>query len=123
VERLRAEAQADPALIRALLRDGLPAPMQVEGLQRQLLRRRDRFSAQDFAKLCARISQLCALENVPSDDFRARCAEEPPAAELNIARQLSGPTLAAGYYLEPEGALVSGVAVNLDELINSTRAQ
>ena len=84
------QRHASPArpLMQMRLRDGVTtASQRRDGLQRQLLRRRDRFSNAEFAWLAARVVEISERAGVRHDDFQARVAQTsaptiaPPAGE------------------------------------------
>jgi len=70
-----------PELMAMLLRDGYGRKpnVQLDALQRLLLRRRERFSAADFEFLAERVTALSKASGVEVDDFVA--AAHPAAAE------------------------------------------
>jgi signal transduction histidine kinase len=111
-----------PTLMAELLRDGLREGDTVvtEGLQRALLRRRARFSPEDFAFLAARVDALSARLGVEVEDFRARLRDAAPTA--SIPAELDEPSLLDGgtIYARPEPpARILGRRVALDEVIPS----
>ena len=109
----------DPALLRALLRDGLRGGrgQRVEGLQALLLAKRDRLNAADFEALKGEVITLADAAQVDRADF-ARQAERSPAPSVAIELPLAAPGLAAGYYVEPyEESGARGVRVDIDEAI------
>ncbi len=120
-------ARGDPDLLSALLRDGLHEggiPL-IEGLQPALLRRRERFTAGDFAFLADRVLALSDLAGVDADDFRAR-AEEPPSRPFAVPRTLVLPSLLQGgtWYARTDGSgRIVGTAVDAASLIAEIDAQ
>jgi signal transduction histidine kinase len=120
LERFVARSTPQPSLLRGLLRDGV----QGEGLERQLLRRKDRFTAEDLTFLCGRVVALARQVSVPADDFAQRCAESAEAPLPPIER-LDGPALAWDrWYLEPAaGGTIKGVAVDSAALLAGVQAE
>ncbi|MBN1210496.1 MAG: HAMP domain-containing histidine kinase [Myxococcaceae bacterium] len=119
-ERLQRGADT-PALIHGLVHGGLAEEFggmaMGAGLQRDLLRECQRFSQPDFDFLRERILELSAALGVPSDAFQARVQELGTGA-IVVPSTLSEPTLIGErWYLEAEGEIVRGVAVQLDELL------
>ncbi|MBI4952754.1 MAG: HAMP domain-containing histidine kinase [Myxococcales bacterium] len=119
---LERHAEPAPSLVALLLRDGLTAgtTLALEGLERALLRRRDRLSAPDFAFLAEKLVEIARRNGVPCDDFAARAAEGPapllplPAtlAETTLlerARWIATPTAEGG---------VRGVRVDVTALLS-----
>lgn len=109
-----------PTLMRDLLRDGLHEGDTVvtEGLQRAVLRRRARFSPDDFAFLAGRVEALSVRLGVDADDFRARLHDAAPTAA--IPAELAEPALLDGgtIYARPEPpARILGLRVDLDQVI------
>jgi signal transduction histidine kinase len=121
------ERGANPELLSALLRDGLREGgiILIEGLQPALLRRRERFTADDFDFLASRVLQLSELAGVDSDDFRAR-AQEPPSRPFAVPRTLVLPSLLQGgtWYARSDGSgRIVGAAVDAAALIAEIDAQ
>jgi two-component system sensor histidine kinase SenX3 len=121
------ERGANPDLLAALLRDGLREGgiTLIEGLQPALLRRRERFTAGDFAFLADRVLALSDLAGVDADDFRAR-AEEPPSRPFAVPRTLVLPSLLQGgtwYARTDGGGRIVGTAVDAASLIAEIDAQ
>ncbi len=85
------------ALVALLLRDGLRdgGILVVEGLQPALLRRRDRFTAEDFEFLADRVVALSERARTEAEDFHARSAE-PLSTPLRMPVNFSGPSLLLG---------------------------
>ncbi|MEZ4436184.1 MAG: HAMP domain-containing sensor histidine kinase [bacterium] len=104
-------APVDPALARALLHDGLGRePAHVEGLQRALIRHRDRFDPADLTALAAEIERQSRRFGLPRAAFTAALTPQaPPPAPADIA----APTLAAGWYFAPRGDTIDGVRPDL----------
>ena len=124
------QRQARPArsLMEALLRDGLDGQSaRLEGLQRVLLRSRERFTEVDLKFLAARIVELCEAHNVLYADFSARVAE-PPGEVLALPPELAAPSLVhdGRWYVEPmRNQRTYGIGVNvpavLDEITSAMR--
>ncbi|MBJ6765676.1 HAMP domain-containing histidine kinase [Myxococcaceae bacterium JPH2] len=121
VERLRRGA-ATPPLVRSLLREGLPEDYggvaRGAGLQRDLLRGRDRITQADFDFLHERIVQVSTAMGERSDDFQARAREEGAGA-LVMPAGLVGPILLGErWYVEPgKDEVVRGLTVDVDALL------
>lgn len=127
VELLTRESHPDPALLAALLRDGVVGTggAVVPGLERGLLAARDRFTAPDFAALADRLAALAERAGVAYEDFFAR-AQEPPAAAPDLPSSLDAPALVddGRWVLRPAGSgRVEGVRVDRDELIGVVLAE
>lgn len=120
VERL-ARGEYTPWLVRALIHGGLAEEfggmVQGLGLQRELLRDCQRFTQADFDYFTQRILALSAELSEPSDAFRSRVAELGTGA-IVLPAHLPEPTLiGARWYLEQEGEVVRGIAVEPSELL------
>lgn len=121
---LEARGDADDALFRIVLRDGLDgATARLEGLQRELLRKRGKLHEDDFRFLCEQVAELGARHGVDGSDFEARCRHRPGPL----------PTLAAGepatlwlgrpsWYLETDGRTTAGVVVDPPAALEEVRA-
>lgn len=127
IERLQRGADTPP-LVRALLREGLPEDFggiqRSAGLQRDLLRERERFTSPDFAFLLVRTVKVSTALGEPTDDFLAR-AREADAGLIILPEGLTGPTLLGErWYVEPtllpeqQDVVVRGVAVEFDPLLD-----
>jgi signal transduction histidine kinase len=108
-----------------LLRDGLEqnGTVVIEGLQRALLRRRARFSAEDFAFLASMVDALSVQSGVEVESFRARLGEGAPTAA--IPAELDEPSLlgAGSIYARPEPpGRILGRAVDLAEVVPAIEA-
>jgi signal transduction histidine kinase len=112
VERLA--GRADPDLLRQVLRDGVRARdgSVLPGLQRFLLAHRGRFAPADLRALGDRLAALSRAAGVPADDFAARLAETPQPAPAPTAE----PALVGGWYVEPQGRTLRGLAVDAPAL-------
>jgi two-component system sensor histidine kinase SenX3 len=111
-----------PTLMTELLRDGLSkdGTIVTEGLQRALLRRRARFSAEDFAFLAARVDVLSVKLGVDVEDFRACLEDDAPTAA--IPAELDEPALLerGTIYVRPEPpGRILGRRVDLDAVLPS----
>jgi two-component system sensor histidine kinase SenX3 len=120
-------AEPNLELVAALLRDGLRdgGIVVVEGLQPALLRRRDRFTAEDFRFLAERVVLLSERAQTDLEDFRARSAE-PLSTPLRMPVALSGPSLLLGgqwYARADADGVVVGTAVDVDALMSVIDAQ
>jgi signal transduction histidine kinase len=120
VERLQRGADT-PSLVRGLIQGGLAEEFggmaRGAGLQRDLLRECQRFTQPDFDFLRERILQLSAALGAPTDAFQARVQELGTGA-IVMPATLPEPTLIGErWYLEAEGEIVRGVAVELDALL------
>lgn len=117
LEELSAYSRPDPALMRMLLRDGLPVGPagRMEGLQLRLLRQRHRFTAPDFAFLTARLGALAEQHRVPREDF-LREAGRRPGGVPPLPPVLHRPTVLAGgtWYVVPREGGLRGIRVNPD---------
>ncbi|HZI13271.1 MAG TPA: HAMP domain-containing sensor histidine kinase [Myxococcus sp.] len=121
LESLAERGDPVPQLMHALVRDGLSDGRggRLDGLQRLLLLRRSRFTSADFTFLRERVAALSTRVGAPVQDFEAR-ASELAAEPLPLPESLPGPALVrAGWYLEPRGANVRGVAVDAGALLAS----
>ena len=119
---LQLDASPARGLMEALLRDGLSGrTTKLEGLQRQLLRHRARFSQKDMESLSQSIVALCEPHNVPYADFQERVGE-PPGAELTLPEEgIAQPTLLydGSWYVEPpRNGRVYGIAANLPAVLD-----
>jgi signal transduction histidine kinase len=120
VDALVSRGQPHPQLLAALLRDGIRDgdSVVVEGLQPWLVRRRDRFTAADFAALSDTVASLSTRASVASDDFRRRAGESAVATP----RAWEGPDGGAlvergGWYVRTyAGARLLGVAVDVQTI-------
>lgn len=106
-----------PELMTGLLREGFGADpgARLHALQRALLRRRDRFSADDFRFLADRITVLSRDAGVPVDDFAAQAAA-PPQPPVPLPRRVGEPMLVGEgrFFVAPHsGSQVRGVQVDL----------
>jgi two-component system, OmpR family, sensor histidine kinase SenX3 len=125
---LQRGARPTRSLMESLLRDGLQGRVsRLEGLQRVLLRKRDRFNTPEVAFLRDRIVELCEPQNVLYADFTAR-VNEPPGQLLALPDSLTEPMLLydGQWYVEPARNLrVYGVQVAipavLDEITSTMR--
>ncbi len=86
LEMLQRQARPRRELMAGLLRDGLTGQTsRLDGAQRQLLKRVDRFTSKDLRYLADRIIALCEAHSVLYSDFSARIDEalerkgDPPA--------------------------------------------
>lgn len=118
LELLVRESHPDPALLHALLRDGLSdaAGSTVPGLEPALLDARERFDSADFLALADRIGELAERSGVPYEDFFARVHEPVPEIPL-VADDLAAATLVARgtWLLRPAGrGRIEGARVDLD---------
>ncbi len=121
-ERLQRGAGSLP-LVRGLVIGGLPDELGGAalgaGLQRDLLRECQRFTQPDFDFLQERILHLSQHLAVPVGDFQARVQELGTGA-LVIPGKLTEPTLVGErWYLEAEGEIVRGIAVQPEELLGA----
>jgi signal transduction histidine kinase len=106
-----------PELMTGLLREGFGADpgARLAALQRALLRRRDRFSAQDFRFLADRVAVLSRDAGVPVDDFVA-VADAPREPPVPLPRRVDEPMLVGGgrFYVGPHSSSqVRGVQVDV----------
>jgi two-component system, OmpR family, sensor histidine kinase SenX3 len=128
LEELGEKASPRRELLEALLRTGLVSgDARLEGMQRLLLRQRDRFSARDTAFLRERISLLCEAHHILWADFAAR-VDEPPGELLEMPADLHEPMLLEDghWYVEPASearvyGVVANVGAQLDEITSSMR--
>lgn len=123
LDRFVAVGRPDPQLMRLLLHAGVPDGQggRLESLQRRLLRRRDAFTAPDFAYLAERIKALGAAADVPAGAFLDRVAEAGPAVP---ARDIVVPTLLpGGWYVLPTAEGARGVRVALAPLLQTLTAE
>ena len=122
LEAFHERSAPDAALMRALLRDGLGDGRggKIEGLQRALLLKRDRFTEADFAFLAGRVALLSEASGVSSDDFTERASETsgpslPPAVGQADS---TGALLEDRWYVERQAdGTARGVAVSVDGLL------
>ncbi len=121
VEQLTKFARPDRKLMSLLLRDGYAADgVRIEGLQRMLLSRRDRFSEHGFSVFGKRIMDLSEPAGVAVVDFRDRFAER--FSLLGLPKTLDEPSLVrdgqALWFVTPErGRRLVGVRVELFTLV------
>ncbi len=93
------ESRPDPALLRALLHDGLSDGWggQVRDLSRLLLESRERFTAADFEILSGRLAELAESAGIPYQAFLTRAREETGAAlALDLVALGDRPSAGAG---------------------------
>jgi signal transduction histidine kinase len=125
LSELSEKSTPQPSLMVSLLRDGLSAgSSRIEGLQRELLRHRSRFSRADLEFLRDTIVPLCERAQVLYADFSAR-VDETGGARLELPDPLDEPTLVAdgGWYLEPANEQrVRGVKVQLVPILSEITA-
>jgi signal transduction histidine kinase len=118
-------ATPQKSLMQALLRDGLQGgSSRIEGVQRALLRNRQRFTAGDMLALTRQIVKLSQSAEIMFADFEAR-AGEPPGMALPLPTPLEEPTLTGGgkWYVEPpRNERVRGMAVNLPAMLDEISA-
>jgi signal transduction histidine kinase len=126
---LERDAQPQRMLMESLLRTGLTSARgaRLEGLQRELLNNRSRFTKPDLLFLRDRIVDLCEPHNVLYADFSDRAAEEPGRV-LELPDELNEPMLLykGRWYVEPaRDQKVYGIAVKLpavlDEITSAMR--
>ena len=107
-----AAAGLDPALLRAVLHDGIgEGPQRVEGLQRTLLRRRGALDAAAFDRFADEIERLSRRGQVPRAAFaRARTLPPRPAVPVHLV----APALFddGRWYVAPTADGVDGVRVD-----------
>ncbi|MFP6683680.1 MAG: HAMP domain-containing sensor histidine kinase [Polyangiaceae bacterium] len=121
VEQLTKHARPDRKLMSLLLRDGYARDgVRLEGLQRMLLSRRDRFSEHGFSVFGKRIMELSEPAGVAVVDFRDRFAER--FSQLELPKKLDEPSLVREgqglWFLTPErGRRIVGVRVELFTLV------
>ncbi|XXF80755.1 HAMP domain-containing sensor histidine kinase [Myxococcaceae bacterium GXIMD 01537] len=126
VERLQRGSSTSP-LIHALLREGLPDDMggvaRWAGLQRELLRQRNRLTEADFSFLSARVEAVSEALGERTDDFLARAREVGPGA-LVLPEDLSAAVLLGeSWYIEPRREdVVVGLSVDLPALLGTISA-
>ncbi len=120
---------ADPhqRLVSQLLRDGMgeTAALRREGLQRQLLLRRDRFTEADFRFLAARVQALSDRGGIQSDDFAIQAAVDS-VVPVTLSAARDGATLLdrGRWYAEPRPATrTAGVMVTLPEQVAAIEAE
>lgn len=94
---------ADPALLRAVLHDGVGRDPTREGVQRTLLRHRAAFTEADFRRLADETLRLSARGEVPREAFRAAIDPPPPPP---IPADVPAPALVddGRWYVEPHPA-------------------
>ncbi len=115
LQAFTAQGRPDRATLRGVLRDGLDDGQgdRLRGVQRDLLRRRDRFTQADFAGLSDAVSALSVAAGVEVDDFEARAAEAP-APPVTPLGPIDGPSSVGGrWVVDRDGPdAVRGVAVD-----------
>jgi signal transduction histidine kinase len=121
IESLVAESRPRPDLLSGLLRDGLAdgRGARMEGLQRVVLSKRERLTAEDFSYLAERIRRISEASRVPFDDFAARSAEAS-AGLVEVPSELHEPALVEGgrWYVEPRpDGSVRGVFVHVPDVL------
>ncbi len=121
LDELFDRAEPNLELVAPLLRDGFRdgGILVVEGLQPALLRRRDRFTAEDFRFLADRVVALSERAQTEVEDFRARAAE-PLSTPLRMPVNFTGPSLLLGgqwYARADADGVVVGTSVDVDALM------
>jgi len=125
---LQRGARPARSLMEDLLREGLQGRVsRLEGLERELLREQERFTAPDVAFLRDRIVELCEPHNVLYADFTAR-VNEPPGMQVVLPDVVAEPMLLYDgvWYVEPPnnqrlyGTQVTLGAI-LDEITSTMR--
>ncbi len=124
LEELAARSRPDRALMRALLRDGIGEESErIEGLQRLLLARREKFTKADFEALAASIAALATASGVETSDFEARVRETPPPAPA-VPDEVGGLVLVdRAWIVGPHGPAIAGVAVDVDARLAAVATQ
>ena len=127
VDELATRANASHDLLVMLLRDGVTGAggQHIDGLERALLRRRDRLGADDFEYLAAAVAKAARRHGVGYDDFVARAAESP-AGDVPISTGVAEPALfdRARWIAAPApGGSVRGVRVDTAALLGEVRSQ
>ncbi len=126
---LEEKTEPQRTLMESLLRLGLTSARgaRIEGLQRQLLLHRDRFTEPDLRNLRDRIVALCEPHNVLYSDFSAR-VDEPPGAVLALPSEINEPMLvhSGRWYIEPaRDQKIYGISLHhkavLDEITSTMR--
>jgi two-component system, OmpR family, sensor histidine kinase SenX3 len=115
VEILITRSHPNPELLARMLRDGFDVRPPILGLQRALLRTRQRFTRGDLLHLSGRIAELSERAGVPYDDFVARVREEP-ASRVPADRTQREPYVVdrGRWYIEPgEDGRAAGVQIDL----------
>jgi signal transduction histidine kinase len=117
---LQDRASPQPSFVAALLRDGLSAgSVELEGLERALLRQRARFTQADLLVLKEQVAAVAEPAHVLYSDFAAR-VDEAPQAVMPLPANLGEPMLVAGgrwYLLPPQNERIRGIAVDLPGML------
>ncbi|MBL4686897.1 MAG: HAMP domain-containing histidine kinase [Nannocystaceae bacterium] len=114
-------------LLSQLLRDGMGRPPAVrrEGLQRQLLSHRDRFTEADFRFLATRVQMLSERAGIPSADFEAEAIAEAKRRIVMPAGPGAPALLDAGrWYVESrQPTRTIGLAVSLSAYLDAVQQE
>ncbi len=116
--RFEAKSTPSPALMRLVLYDGLDDGHggRLEGLQRTLLRQRDRFTRPDWLFFVETLASLAERAGVPADDFRAR-ASEVAGSPPNVPSNAAGAFLVGKRWLvSASGESAWGTVIDLEDL-------
>ena len=134
LEVLQRESHPEPALVRGLLRDGIPDGRgeRIPDLFRALLEHRHRFTRADLQALAARMSRVAERSAVPFQDLLDRVQGET-GEPLDLPEDLRGPTLWGGgaWYLgivdpatETVGPdFVRGVRIDFEPMLDRVRQE
>ena len=127
-------AGPSPDLMRMLLRDGVSldgknVPLGLEGLQRAVLRRKTKLSAEHFSALCSDVAKASRELRVPAADFEARCSASGSAVRPPVWQLLDGESLWRAeraetiWFLRKDQGQAEGVAVEVQALISELTAR
>ena len=121
LDHFSATSSPDPALMDHVLRTGLVDSRghRTDGLQVQLLEKRDKLTQSDFDFFAGRIARLSEASGVRHDDFLER-TRETPHNPIQIPETLPGPMLLAGgkWYVEQTASgSLEGVTIAVPLLV------
>ncbi len=127
LDEIYERAEPDPELVSALVREGLRdgEVAVIEGLQPSLLRRRERFTAGDFAFLAGRVIALSERSQTPFEDF-SRQIDEVPTSPLALPATVPVPSLVldGGWYAHTDAfGRIVGTKVDLSRLMTEIDQQ
>jgi two-component system, OmpR family, sensor histidine kinase SenX3 len=111
LELLSTRSTPSRALLRLLVRDGLPGTRDLEGLQRRVLRGWSKLGPDDAAFACERLATFSARGSVEVDDFVAACTRGLASRLLDFS-VAEGVTLTHGLLVETTGDTSRGVEVD-----------
>ena len=121
LEKFVEKSDPDPGLMRALLRDSVPAGPgreKIEGLQRALLNARPKFTRPDFDFLAARIVALSERSGVEHSSFSSMARLEPSEVMQGPIPSGAPPALVGlRWYVKQVDGEPHGILVDLDSML------